>query len=118
MPRDALEEDGAAPGETVATWQQEQTKKLAPPEPPEPERVRLRLDVPQWLRDAAIASAEAEDTSISQLAAFLLAYGLALYQDGDPDLAELLQASKTLSRNIRWGHGIDLAALADRLSGR
>lgn len=94
------------------------TGRFAPPGQPEPEpaRVRLRLDVPQWLRDATIAAAGAEDTSISQLAGFLLAYGLRLYHDGDPDLRALLAASKSTSRSLKWGRNVDLGALRDALA--
>ena len=76
-------------------------------------RVRLRLDVPGWLREAVIEMAGAEDVSISQLAAFVLAYGVRLYQRGDPDLGALLANNKGVSRSLKWGHQVDLGELQD-----
>jgi len=120
MARNALEQGNEAAGETVKGWQEQATKpeekKLEPPKSKEPDRVRLHFDVPGWVREGVIAAAKAEDTSISQIGAFLLAYALQLYRDGDRELIELLQGSKTLARSLQWGRGIDLADLADRFS--
>lgn len=77
------------------------------------DRVRLRLDVPDWLKTALEGDAGELKVSVSQLGAFLLAYALRLYQDGDPELLALLERSKHSITSLRWAFGIDLADLAE-----
>ena len=45
-------------------------------------RVRLVLDVPEWLRDAVMDEAEKRSTSASSMAALLLAVGLREVREG------------------------------------
>jgi hypothetical protein len=118
--KNPLEQGGKNPSDTVRDWQVQQAKKLEPARhgQDEPERVRLRLDVPAWLREKTIRVADAEDTSISQIGAFLLAYALQLYEHRDPTLIELLQNSKTFARSLQWGHAIDLTDLTEQCSER
>jgi len=119
MPDDALRQNGEAPEDITKKWGKAEAKPLTVADSgkakPETRRVRLRLDVPGWLRAETIHAASAEDTSISQLAAFLLAYSLALYEDGDRELLDQLQAAKSLSQSLRWGHDLDVADLAQRI---
>ena len=49
-------------------------------------RVRLMLDVPEWLRDAVMAEGERRGTSTSSLAALLLAVGLREVRSGRVDV--------------------------------
>lgn len=79
-------------------------------------RVRLRLDIPEWLKDLVEQEAKNVDTSMSQLSAFFLAYALKLYRDGDPNLVESLKNSKTAIRAMNFGHGIDLSDLENALA--
>ena len=122
MPDDALHQNGEAPEMITERWGKVKARPLAVAgsdmRASRPERVRLRLDVPQWLREETIRVAGAEDTSISQLASFLLAYALVLYEHGDPDLLAQLQMARSLSRSLRWGHDLDVADLAERFPGR
>jgi hypothetical protein len=80
------------------------------------ERVRLRLDVPQWLKDGIEGESKELRVSMSQLSAFFLAYALKLYRDGDPALLELMADAKTQIASLRWAFGLDLADLADALT--
>jgi hypothetical protein len=120
LEKNPLEQGNENPSDTVRDWQAQQTRKLEPAKPAhdEPKRVRLRLDVPAWLREKTIRVSDAEDTSISQIGAFLLAYALQLYEDRDPALIELLQNLKTFARSLQWGHAIDLTDLTEQGSER
>jgi len=60
-------------------------------------RVRVRVDVPSWLKAALAAVASAEDTSTSQAGAFLLAWGLYMYAT-TPELREAILSAKRVSR--------------------
>lgn len=72
------------------------------------ERIRVRYDVPEWLKASVEEAARQEDTSASQMGAFLLAWGLMLYQQGDGELVDMLRDSKEPSRSLRiaWNVGI------------
>lgn len=71
-------------------------------------RVRVRLDVPQTIKETLATAAADEQTSTSQLGAFLLAWSLTLYLDGNKELKTLLQASTYFSRSPRVPISIDL----------
>lgn len=71
-------------------------------------RVRVRLDVPQTIKDTLATVAASEQTSTSQLGAFLLAWSLTLYLESDKKLCNLLQASTYFSRSPRIALSIDL----------
>ena len=62
------------------------TKKQRKEKARQAARVRVFYDVPDWLRDAIQAQAEAERTSASSLAAALLAEGLWALRAGKVDL--------------------------------
>jgi len=61
------------------------------------ERVRVRVDVHLWLKEALAAVAKTEDTSTSQLASFLLAWGLYMYAT-TPELRQAITDAKRVSR--------------------
>ncbi len=65
------------------------------------ERVRIKLDVPEYLKDAIMQKAQAEDTSGSQLAAFLLAWAMRESRR-NPALAGAIEASKRRARSITF----------------
>ena len=75
------------------------------------ERVRVRLDVPAWLKDALEAESKGTRISMSQLGAFLLAYAFKAYKAGDPDLVGMLEGAKYDIVHLRWSHGLDLSDL-------
>jgi len=56
-------------------------------------RVRAAYDCPRWLREAVKRTASERGTSASQLAAFLLAWGLVELQEND-ELRDMLWRSK------------------------
>lgn len=74
---------------------------LSKKERAELQRVRLRYDVPKWLKDAVETAARNEETSFSQMGAFLLAWALRLYQQGDEALLNALQNGKKASPSLR-----------------
>lgn len=74
-------------------------------------RKRVRTDCPQWLIDQLDAIAAQLNTSRNQLGAFLLAYAVHRYQEDDPELDDLLNASMAVSRSINVDCDLDLAAL-------
>ena len=45
------------------------------------------------------------------LGAFLLAYALKRYKDGDPELVKLLEGAKHEIAQLRWSYGLDLSDL-------
>jgi hypothetical protein len=78
-------------------------------------RVSLRLDCPLWLRLATGELAAELDTSISQLADWLIAYALLQYRAGDTGVRELLDLCRNPGRALRFGSFMDLDEMHDRL---
>ena len=129
--RDATEpqdEDLLSADEIAKRW----IDRSKPPEEEEPEsglkpwqqrkleydrsRVRLRLDVPGWLRSEVEHEANDQDMSISQFSSFLLAYALWRFRETDPAMLELLESSKTRIASLRWQFAVDLAEVAEMLT--
>lgn len=84
----------------VAAWQGQAARNVAArtkKQKRDAERVRVRVDVPPWLKEALAAVAKTEDTSTSQLASFLLAWGLYMYAT-TPELREAITNAKRVSR--------------------
>lgn len=81
-----------------------------------PPRVSLRLDCPLWLRLATGELAAELDTSISQLADWLIAYALVQYRAGDTGVRELLDLCHNPGRALRFGSLMDLDEMHDRLA--
>lgn len=77
-------------------------------------RVRLRLDVPDWLKGEIEDAAGAEAVSWSQFGAFLLAAGLERWQAGDPELRARFEGAKHEVASLRWRFGIDLTDFETR----
>ncbi len=81
----------------VVEWQQTAARNMAAltkKQRRDRQRVRIRYDVPPWLKTAVEAVARELDTSDSQAGAFFLAWGLAAYRRGDPELLEALENAK------------------------
>lgn len=70
-------------------------------------RVRIRLDVPERLKQLLAQAAEMQNTSTTQLGAFLLCSALIEYYSDEPWLHEWLDNSQRTSRSIR--HDVDLS---------
>lgn len=64
-------------------------------------RIRVRLDLPGWLKDALTSDAESERTSANQFGTFLLAWALWKYRQGDTGLREAVVDGKRMSRALR-----------------
>lgn len=78
-------------------------------------RTSLRVDCPRWLKDLVADRAAAEDVSISQMAAFLLAWALDQHARGNTDLVEQIADNKTLTRSLNAKYALSLEALQERL---
>ena len=80
------------------------------------DRVRLRLDVPAWLKETIEQEADGQRVSMSQFSGFLLAYALKLYLEGDGELVALLDNAKTPITSLRWAYGLELADLEEMIA--
>ena len=81
----------------VTEWQQTAARNraaLTRKQRQDRERVRVRYDVPPWLKEAVEQVAAELDTSISQAGAFLLAWALDAYRRGDGELLSALEGAK------------------------
>jgi hypothetical protein len=68
------------------------------------QRVRVKYDLPPWLKQSieALANDDQFDTSASQAAAFLLAYGVHRLRCGDQELRNALMAAKEPARTLQF----------------
>ena len=80
------------------------------------ERVRVRVDVPDWLKRDLTNIAKEQGTSVSQIGAFGLAWWLSLYEQNDPDLLDVLGTSLKPSRSIKVENDVDLGTVIERLT--
>lgn len=71
-----------------------QTKKQAY----DAERIRVRIDVPEFVRDLLRAEAKEWGTSVNDFGVFLLIYALVLYFEGG-EIEESIEASKVFSKS-------------------
>ncbi|MCD6344170.1 MAG: hypothetical protein J7M17_00990 [Anaerolineae bacterium] len=76
----------------------------------EQKRVRVNFDVPPEVKAALekVADAEHEDTSMAQVAAVLLAWGLAAYIAGQAETRALFD-NHTLARTPRFAWNIEIS---------
>jgi len=77
-------------------------------------RTRVRADVPEWLRDELDAVADNLGTSRTQLGAFLWAWAVTRWREGDADLDEVLHDSMANSRSINVDVDLGLDQLIER----
>lgn len=70
------------------------------------QRVRVRYDVPQWLKDAIHKIAQDNTTSDSQAGALLLAYAVRKYFDNDTELVDAFFANCEPSNTLRFDTNI------------
>jgi hypothetical protein len=80
------------------------------------DRVRVRVDVPDWLKDWYAKLAEEYGTSINQLGTFALVWWLMLYEQGDSDLHDTLVTSFKPSHALRIDWDVDLEPVIERLT--
>lgn len=83
-------------------------------------RVRLKLDIPAWLKDALAAAAAEQDTSMNQLASYFLACSLMLLHTRD-EIQAALNDAKRPSQALRINFDVVIpddikAAITDRRS--
>jgi len=71
------------------------------------ERVRVKYDFAPDLKAAIETAAKAEDTSASQLAAFLLAWAMKEYHAGNTEIGAAIRAARTMARTPHFAYNID-----------
>jgi len=88
----------------------ENTSALTKKQKKDRQRVRLRIDCERypWLKDAIEAAAEHHDTSASQMAAFLMAWGLRLWMQSDAELIDELLSNLKPSKTLRFDRNLDM----------
>lgn len=76
---------------------------------PEPPRMRLKIDVPPWLKEQLeqVAHSNQVDTSTSQLCAFLLAAAITQLERS-PRLLQQLKAGQRPTRSLRFSFDLDI----------
>jgi hypothetical protein len=99
----------------VSDWQQTAATNVAAlteKELRDRERVRVKYDLPQWLKERVESGAEAEHTSASQFAAFLLSWAIRQYEAIDEpngaELQELLEGARQPSRAMRFSWNLEI----------
>jgi len=70
-------------------------------------RVRVKYDLKPELKAAIEQAAEAEETSSSQLAGFLLSWAMRAYRAGDAELRAALKAGKSPARTPRVSYNLE-----------
>lgn len=71
-------------------------------------RVRLKLDIPAWLKAALKAEAKRQDTSMNQLASYLLAGGLFLLNTTE-HIQLALDKAKRPSQALRINFDVEIS---------
>lgn len=95
----------------VQSWADQAAPNLAAmskKEQAEAKRVRVYYDVPRWLKEAGERAAEREQTTASQMGAFLLAWAQQQYWAQDEALLEALENSKQPSPSLRIDWNVDI----------
>jgi hypothetical protein len=83
---------------------------LSPKQQRDKHRVRLRPDVDPAVKTAVELAAAEYQTSVSQMANFLLAYAATLYYQNDPRLLDELDQCLVNARAIHHTYDVDLDA--------
>jgi len=89
----------------AATWRQRY----------DADRVRVRLDVPEWVKGRLGELANEYGTSATQLGAFALAWWLLEHERGNEDLREVLASSLEVSRALRIARDVSLEEIVEQL---
>jgi acyl-CoA reductase-like NAD-dependent aldehyde dehydrogenase len=94
----------------------ENTAALTKKQKKDRQRVRLRIDCERypWLKDAVEAAAEHHSTSASQMAAFLLAWGMRLWMEDNADLLDELLSNLNESKTLRFDRNLDIPRAVER----
>jgi len=95
----------AVPNRAAGTWRQRY----------DADRVRVRVDVPEWVKEALAELADEYGTSATQLGAFALAWWLLEHERGNEDLRAVLASSLELSRALRVSRDVSLEEIVEQL---
>lgn len=71
-------------------------------------RCRLLLDVPEALKEAAKREADNQDSSVSQVVAFLLAFALAELRGGNRALTDAMYEAKRPARTLQFSWELEI----------
>lgn len=71
-------------------------------------RVRGRYDIPAWLKAEVDKAAKRYETSASQLAMLLLAWGLKDLKGGNRELLSAIQDHRALSQSLRFRYDLEV----------
>ena len=95
----------------------ENTAALTKKQKKDRRRVRLRIDCERypWLKEAVEAAAYHHSTSASQMAAFLLAWGLRLWEQSDSELTDELLSHLRESKTLRFDRNLDIPQSVERV---
>ena len=79
-------------------------------------RVRLRVECERypWLKEAIEEAAFENNTSASQMAAFLMAWALRLYHRRDVELVDALLENKEPARTLRFDRNVNIPRAVER----
>ena len=94
----------------VEQWQKDAATNLAAlsaKQRKDRQRVRVKYDLDPALKATIEATAKAEGTSASQVAAFLLAWGMKEYRAGNAELRSALDAGRSNARTPRVANNLD-----------
>ncbi|HUX76965.1 MAG TPA: hypothetical protein VMY40_10040 [Anaerolineae bacterium] len=95
----------AVPNRAAQTWRQRY----------DADRVRVRVDVPEWVKGRLGELADHYGTSATQLGAFALAWWVLEHERGNEDLREVLADSLEVSRALRISRDVSLEEIVERL---
>ena len=119
MARRGERKGGARLDPSTAAWLDNAAKNLATRTKKqlyEAQRVRVRLDVPDWLKDRYTKLAEDHNTSVNQLGTFALAWWLLLHDREDWSLLEVFESSFEDSRSIKVDVDVSLERVIEFLT--
>jgi hypothetical protein len=94
MTRQKVDLDAGVAAILGESQQRQERRSMTAKERYDAERVKASYDCPRWLREAVKQAASQRGTSASQLAAFLLVWGLAELKRGNDELRDLLWRSR------------------------
>ncbi len=98
-----VDPDVAAWQKSAATNKATLTKKQAA----DRARVRVAVDMSPELKESIERSAQIEETSVSQFAAFLLTWAVRAYRAGNAELREAMLASRERTRTPRFRYDVE-----------
>jgi len=101
----------------VRDWQRsaaENAAALTKKQRKDRQRTTAKYDLPKWLKEAIIEAAQKTETSASQMAAFLMAWGLRLYLRRDVEMVDAIWMNKEKSATLRFESNLNIPREVER----